>query len=200
MYDDGSGNGLSLGSICSFVATRQIQSTVEILTKQLELCSYGLSLGLALAQMFDNSKQFNNMESFVKVDGRKAVKSNDRGFTLPTIEREGNLRQIKKYDTGGSDDACTKLRDYLRSLPNNTQLVGITYGDNQITYDNSSATFHTEVRPVLTEMGVDVSSRDNGSSLCFFVTKGKPELTKQNFAASGHGPATMKCPLICQIR
>ena len=27
MYDDGSGNGLSLGSICSFVATRQIQST-----------------------------------------------------------------------------------------------------------------------------------------------------------------------------
>ena len=27
MYDDGSGNGLSLGSICSFSATRQIQNT-----------------------------------------------------------------------------------------------------------------------------------------------------------------------------
>ena len=162
----------------------------------MELCSYGLSLGRALAQVFDNCKQLDNVESFVKVDGRKAVKSNDRGFTLATIAREGNLRQIKKYDTWGSDDACTKLRDYLRSLPNNTQLVGITYGP----YDNSSATFHSEVRPILTEMGVDVSSRDNGSSLCFFVTKGKPELTKQNFAASGHGPATMKFPLICQIR
>ena len=161
---------------------------VTVYRKQLELCSYGkndpnFAKGL-----------FGSVGSFIKMDGREAINSKSRGFTLATITSEGNLGEIKRYDTWGSDDASIQFRDYLRSLPNDTQLAGITYDS----YDDHRATFHTEVRPILTRMGVDVSSRNNRNSLCFFLTIGKPELTKQNFAASWHGPATMKCPLICK--
>ena len=143
---------------------------------------------------------FGSVGSFIKIDGREAINSYSRGFTLATITSEGNLGEIKRYDTWGSDNASIEFRDYLRSLPNDTQLAGITYAS----YDADRATFHTEVRPILSEMGVDVSSiednraLDNRNSLCFFLTKGKPEMTKQSFAASGHGPATMKCTLICK--
>ena len=157
--------------------------------KQLELCSYGYN-----DPSFAMQGLFGSVGSFIKIDGREAINSNSRGFTLATITSEGNLGEIKRYDTWGSDNASIEFRDYLRSLPNNTQLAGITYDS----YDTHRATFHTEVRPILTKMGVDVSSRNNRNSLCFFLTKGKPELTKQNFAASGYGPATMKCSLICK--
>ena len=134
------------------------------------------------------------MGSFITIDGREAIRSNSRGFTLATITSEGNLGEIKRYDTWGSDNASIQFRDYLRSLPDNTQLAGITYDS----YDTHRATFHTEVRPILTKMGFDVSSRNNRDSLCFFLMKGKPELTKQSFATIGHGPETIKCPLICK--
>ena len=157
--------------------------------KQLELCSYGYN-----DPSFAMQGLFGSVGSFIKIDGREAISSNSRGFTLATITSEGNLGEIKRYGPWGSDNASIQFRDYLRSLPDNTQLAGITYDS----YDTHRATFHTEVRPILTKMGVDVSSRNNRNSLCFFLTKGKPELTKQNFAASGHGPATMKCTMICK--
>ena len=137
---------------------------------------------------------FGRSGSFIKIDGRELINSNSIGFTLATITSEGNLGEIKRYDTWGSDNASIQFRDYLRSLPDNTQLAGITYDS----YDTHRATFHTEVRPILTKMGVDVSSRNNRNSLCFILTKGKPELTIQSFAASGQGPASLKCPLICR--
>ena len=135
----------------------------------------------------------------MRIDGQEIVKSNysnnGRGFTLATILSDGKAGKITRYDTWGSDDASIKLRDYLNSLPNNTRLAGITYDS----YDEFRNDFHSQVRPILMKMGVDVSSRNNRNSLCFLITKGKPELTRQSFAASWHGPATMKCPLICQM-
>ena len=158
-------------------------------TKQIELCSYG----------YDDPNFGQVPGSFVRIDGQEIITSNNsnngRGFTLATILSEGKVGEITRYDTWGSDDASIELRDYLESLPNNTRLAGITYDS----YDDFRETFHSQVRPILMKMGIDVSSRNNRNSLCFLVTKGKPELTRQSFAASCHGPATIKCPLICHM-
>jgi len=59
---------------------------------------------------------FGSVGSFIKIDGREAINSNSRGFILATVTSEGNLGEIKRYDTWGSDNASIEFRDYLRSL------------------------------------------------------------------------------------
>ena len=150
---------------------------------QLELRSFGK----------DDSYDFSIARSFIKINGKEEIKTNSRGFKIATITDDGKIGEITRYDTWGSDHDCIRLRDYLNAIPNNTCLVGITFDS----YETSSywSTFDTEVRPMLTKMGIGIYSNNYRCSVCFLVTKGKPEFTKQCFASRWNGPATMKCHL-----
>ena len=162
-------------------------------TADLELRSYGMD---------DANFSYHSSESFIKINGKEVFKTNRRGFTLVTITNDCKIGEITRYDTWGDDgfvwikgnDDSSKLRDYLNALPDYTRLVGITYDS----YEEFRNPFDLEARPVLTKMGIDASSKTNRNSLCFFLTKGKPELTVQSFAPRWQGPATLRCPLSCK--
>ena len=157
---------------------------------QLELRSFGK----------DDSYDFSIARSFIKINGKEEIKTNSRGFTIATITDDGRIGETTRYDTWGNDHDCIRLRDYLAAIPNNTCLAGITFDSYETSildnpFKTPSSTFDTEVRPMLTKMGIGIHSNNYRCSVCFFVTKGKPELTKQCFASRWNGPATMKCHL-----
>lgn len=139
----------------------------------------------------DDSYDFTIVRSFIKINGKEEIKTNSRGFTIATITDDGRIGETTRYDTWGNDNDCIRFRDYLNALPNNTCLAGITFDSYETSYNGS--TFDTEVRPILTQMGIGIYSNNYRCSACFFVTKGQPELTKQCFASRWNGPAAMKC-------
>ena len=104
----------------------------------------------------DDSYDFSIARSFIKINGKEEIKTNSRGFTIATITDDGRIGETTRYDTWGSNHDCIRLRDYLDAIPNNTCLVGITFDS----YETSSnwSTFDTEVRPMLTKMGVEIYS------------------------------------------
>ena len=134
----------------------------------------------------DTDRKFN----LVRINGNELTRLTRRGLMLVIITKDCKAGEITTYDTHGSTSAADKLRDYLTNLPNNTRLAGISHDSFMRSLESA--------KPILNQLGVDLSDHGYRTSLCFYVVKGKPEEIVQSNAARFKGPTTLSTPLTCE--
>ena len=128
---------------------------------------------------------------FVKLNGHEVTPDKGRGFTLVTITPSCRVTKITQYDTYASTNAAAAMRAYLLALPKNTVVVGIT----DDTYMRSLAS----AKPVLVNLGVDLTASAKRTSLGFVLIKGQPANTVQKVAAHRKGPALLCVKMLKKV-
>ena len=120
---------------------------------------------------------------FVTINRYQVLLNPDsQGFILVRLDDDCSVKEKKTYDTKLSIQASRNMTDYLKSLPNNTRIAGITYDEYNHRLSDST-------KAELRFLGLNMTSTSWQSTLCFVFTKGKPHYTKQSQAKNGQGPS-----------
>ena len=121
---------------------------------------------------------------YIAINGNRVIRILDEGwagFSIAVLDISScsaSLSNIQSFDTSASPDDSDNMAAYINSLPMNTVLIGVTYGDAQSSLTQNAVS-------ALLAIGVDVSGLTVQGKVSFVTQIGQPAESVSQVASAG---------------